>query len=260
MTASQTAGHPDPAGHADAAEAAAWERRVHRDASTDRAARVGVWVLVGVGLLLAFLWEAGSEPAGIGALCIAGLWIYLTLRGARAARALARITPLMARDPAAAQREAEAALRLGPMPVWVRLALYHRLASIARRGGRGDVAAAICRAVLSYPLGPVERLRSAMLIMLIDASLAAGDLWQAWAGLNALAALPRLTVPHRHQQLVLTLRYQRAAGQSRAMLHDLSRKTAFADTMPHPLSGMTHAWLAEAAAELMLVRDLLAHL
>ncbi len=173
-------------------------------------------------------------------------WIVVSIKSAKIAQQLPQLTELLDADPEQAETALARALGAKPLQRGVRLLLYHRLAMLRRRQQRFGETAAICQAVLAYPLGSAAGVRGHLLLMACESMLQCNDLWGAWSSLATLHKC-KLNLIETMQLLALQTRYEVSAGYHAAALERLDQKIATAELMPAPQCGAMHAMLAAAA-------------
>lgn len=179
-------------------------------------------------------------------LVLGGAWVAASLNSAKVWQRLGGITAMLEQSPKAAEREIAWCLRRWPLHRAVRLLVYHRLAVLRHRQQRFAEAAAICQAVLAWPLGAAEQARPHLLLMLVEAKLECGDLVGAYHGLLGLYRA-RLSFMESLQRMALQIRYQLTAGYDDLTLQGIGHKIQLAEMMPAPQCGVMHAMLALAA-------------
>lgn len=222
----------------------------------DTTLRWGIIVAVGFCFVISSYWGAvNTQAAGLLVLLAVGAWIGLGVVSARVWQQLPRISVLLDHDPASAEAMIALALRRLALQRSVRLMLYHRLAVLRHRQQRFPEAAAICAAVLAYPMGRgiapggnggMDEAKAHLLLIMVESRLQTRDLAGAYHGLAQLHAM-RLGLIESLQKLGLQLRYEVTAGHDAAALADLHRKIELAELMPGPQCGGVHAMLAFAA-------------
>lgn len=221
--------------------------RFERELVVDAALRRGI-VIISI-LSIGGLLMSGQSGSLVGfavlLLCVFA-WIGMSTISANVWRALAGVTAMIGRNPALAETHLAVLMKKRPLVRWVRLLLYHRLASIRHRQHRFAESAAICRAVLSQPLGPARRQRGSLLLMLAEASLQGRDLHGAYAALSVLHHTP-LVLSERLQKLTIQTRYEVLSGHDRAALNGIQQKLLMAELMPAEHCGAMHAMLTTSA-------------
>lgn len=223
-------------------------RRLRRQMLLDAAIRWTAGMGLGVCLLAVLALEWSSLwMAGLLMLAAVIIWMRLSAVSAKVWQGLHRLTPLLVSDPDQAEAWLAEHLRRLPLHRPVRLLLYHRLAMLRHRQQRFAEAGAICQQLLSQRLGPAERVRSHLLLLLVEASLAVNNPWGAYLGLVGLHST-RLSLVESLQCMALRTRYELAVGQYGLALADLSSKIERAELMPAPQCGAVHAMFAAAAA------------
>ncbi len=257
--------------------------RLSMQIAADRAFR---WAL---GILLVVFIVAGSSVTGGGTglmffmLLLGAGWIWMSVSGAKAAQMLAIVTATLEHDPARAESLIAQAVRRWPLPRPLRLLLYHRLAALRHRQGRLAECAAICDALLTYPLGladpstafrlgtprispvtgplgaaegtpaasapAIGSVRSHLLLMLVECRLGLNDLPAAHAALMQLHE-GQLGLLETLQRLGLQTRYEIAAGYDALALNRLAEKLQLAEIMPAGACAAFHAQLIAPAQRL----------
>ncbi len=213
----------------------------------DMAIRRALVVVVIVAAVCLIAFELTSSPVGLAA--VIGLtigWIGINTISANVWRTIPPITAMIGHNPAAAESELAQQLKRRPLMRWVRLMLYHRLASVRHRQHRFHESAAICQAVLSQPLGPARKQRGPILLMLTEARLHCNDLAGAYTALLELHTEPQ-TLVESLQRLTLQTRYEVLAGHDRAALIGVKQKLLLSELMPAEHCGAMHAMLTTSA-------------
>ena len=222
-------------------------RVLRRQLLFDSASRWAAALVLGVCLLAAMVTEQWSTwGAGLLMVAVFVVWLQLGTVSARVWRQLHQLTPLLAQAPAQAETHLAGLLRRMPLHRPVRLLLYHRLAMLRHRQQRFAETAAICRALLTYGLGPAERVRAHLLLMLVEACLTENDPFGAHAGLVQLHQT-RLNLIESLQRMALQTRYEIAVGYDKLVLDGIKQKIELAELMPAPQCGIVHAMFALAA-------------
>lgn len=221
--------------------------RFDRELLIDTALRRGIAVVAIVALLGLVIFDQTGSMAGmvVVMLCVFG-WVGMSTISASVWRVLSGVTAMIGRDPDAAETHLAVLMKKRPLMRWVRLLLYHRLAAIRHRQHRFAESAAICRAVLGRPLGPVRRQRGSLLLMLAEASLQCRDLHGAYSALSGLQG-ERLGLAERLQMLAIQTRYEVLSGHDRAALNGIRQKLLMAELMPSEHCGAMHAMLTASA-------------
>jgi hypothetical protein len=221
--------------------------RFAREIWIDSAIRRALAVVAVVALIGLVLFDRTGTMLGLAVVMVLVFaWIGISMIGANVWRSLPGVTAMIGRDPAAAEAHLAALMKRRPVMRWVRLLLYHRLAAIRHRQHKFAESAAICRSVLSEPLGPARRQRASLLLMLAEASLQCRDLHGAYAALCDLQG-ERLGLAERLQRLAIQTRYEVLAGHDRAALHGVRQKLLMAELMPAEHCGAMHAMLTASA-------------
>lgn len=201
-------------------------------------------VLVIIGLAL--FDQTGSPLAFLVVMLLVFGWIGISTISANVWRALPSVTAMIGRNPNVAEDGLARLMKRRPLMRWVRLLLYHRLAAIRHRQHRFHESAAICRAVLSEPLGPARTQRGSLLLMLAEASLQCRDMHGAYAALCDLHR-EKLGLAERLQRLAIQTRYEVLTGHDRWALGGLRDKLLLAELMPAEHCGAMHAMLTASA-------------
>ncbi len=173
-------------------------------------------------------------------------WMWMNSISAGVWRSLPSVTAMISRDPESAEAGLAELMRRRPLVPWVRLLLYHRLAAIRHQQQRFGESAAICRELLNRSLGPVRKVRGALLLMLAEASLQCRDLYGAYSALSELRR-ENLNVAERLQWLALQTRYEVLIGSDQAVLNGVRHKLLWAELMPADHCGAVHAMMYVAA-------------
>lgn len=220
--------------------------RLARDLKVDRA--LGLLLLAVIVVLMAV--AAGTGGAGLWGATAVGVafavWMSLGLLRARSAADLQGLAHLEEMTPADADQVLAAAMQRRPLPRQVRLMLYFRLGALRYAQRRYGEAGAVCHVLLAQPLGRVEGIRPALLLMLGESRLRYGDMPGVYAVLQQLYAL-RLSLGEALQRLALQTRYEVAVGQDAAALADLRRKVQASELLAPEQCGQLHAVWAWAA-------------
>ena len=222
-------------------------RGLRRELRRDAAVRWMVALALGSCLLAGLVLEQSSLWAA-GVLVVLALlaWLWLSAVSAKVWQGLHQVTPLVAAEPERAEDWLARHLRRLPLHRPVRLLLYHRLAMLRHRQQRFAESGAICQHLLAYRLGPAERVRPHLLLLMVESRLAENDACGAYLGLLQLHATP-LSLIESLQYLALRTRYQLAVGYNELALAGLKHKLELAELMPAPQCGVLHAMLAVAA-------------
>ncbi len=221
--------------------------RLFNELWIDMAIRRALAGLVIVAAACLIVFKLTNSAVGLAA--VMGLtigWIGLNSISANIWRTLPQVTAMIGHNPAAAEAELAQLIKRRPLMRWVRLMLYHRLASIRHRQHRFHESAAICQAVLSQPLGPARKQRGPLLLMLTEARLHCGDLAGAYTALFELHQEPQ-TLVESLQRLTLQTRYEVLAGHDRAALAGVRQKLLLSELMPSDHCGAMHAMLTTSA-------------
>jgi hypothetical protein len=223
-------------------------RRLGRQLLRDTLIRWTVALAMGLCLMSGLMMNESSLWSA-SALIMAGLllWIWLSSVSAKVWQGLKQITAQLRSDPAQAETRLAQYLRRMPLHRSARLLLYHRMAILRHRQRRFAEVASICHSLLSYQMGPAERVRPHLLLLLVEASLAEKDHVSAYLGLTQLCAAP-LNLIESLQCMALRTRYELAVGHYESALVDVGHKVELAEMMPAPQCGVMHAMLAAAAA------------
>lgn len=221
--------------------------RFARELWIDSALRRAVTVLAVAAIVgLAVFDRAGSAAGFLVVMLLVLGWIGVSTISANVWRALPGVTMMIGRNPGVAEDGLARLMKRRPLMRWVRLLLYHRLAAVRHRQHRFHESAAICRAVLSQPLGPARKQRGSLLLMLAEASLQCRDVHGAYAALHDLHG-ERLGLAERLQRLAIQTRYEVLTGHDRAALGGLRDKLLLAELMPAEHCGAMHAMLTASA-------------
>jgi len=222
-------------------------RVLRRQLIWDSSARWAAAMLMGLGLLTAMLAEEWSAWAAGGLiLAMLLLWMQLGAISVRVWHQLQQLTPLLSPEPAYAEARLAGLMKRGPLHRPVRLLLYHRLATLRYRQQRFAETGAICQVLLTHSLGPAERIRGHLLLMLVETHLTQNDPYGAYYGLVELHRM-RLTLVETVQRMALQTRYEIAVGYHGLALEGIERKIELAELMPPPQCGAVHAMFAIAA-------------
>ncbi len=221
--------------------------RFHNDLWIDSALRGSAIVLVVLAAGYLIVRDLTSTPAGLVAIMLLAFgWIAINSISATLWRAMPAITAMIGHNPDAAEALLAQQLKRRPLVRWVRLMLYHRLASIRHRQHRFHESADICQALLTQSLGPARNQRNPLLLMLFEARLHTGQLPGAYIALLQLHAQP-LTLVESLQRLTLQTRYEVLAGHDHAALAGVRQKLLLAELMPAEHCGAMHAMLTTSA-------------
>ncbi len=221
--------------------------RFFKELRIDTALRWTATVLVIVAIVVVTGFDQASSVAGLVlAVLLIFAWVAVSSISAGVWRALPAITAMIGHDPSAAEAALAQQMKRRPLMRWVRLTLYHRLASIRHRQHRFHESAAICREVLSQPLGPARGQRGRLLLMLAEAHLQNKDLYGTYAALHDLHREP-LELVESLQRLALQTRYEVLAGHDRAALAGARQKLLLSELMPPMHCGVMHAMLTASA-------------
>lgn len=221
--------------------------RFLRDLGIDSAIRWAALVVVVIAAGYLILTEQTDTPLGLAVvLALAFGWISINTISATIWRTLPSITEMIGPDPASAEALLAEQLKRRPLVRWVRLMLYHRLASIRHRQQRFHESAVICQSLLGQSLGPARRQRGPLLLMLLEAQLYCGNLHGAYAALLELHRQP-LSLVESLQRLALQTRYEVLAGHDGAALAGVKQKLMLAELMSADHCGAMHAMLTTSA-------------
>jgi hypothetical protein len=221
--------------------------RFDREFLVDAVLRHGVVVVAVLAFMGLVVFDQAGTTAGLAVVMLLVIgWIAVSTISAGVWRALPGVTVLIGRDPGAAEAVLAGLMKRRPVMRWVRLMLYHRLAAIRHRQHRFAESAAICRAVLSRPLGPARRQRGSLLLMLAEASLQSRDPHGAYTALAELHGVP-LGLAERLQRLTIQTRYEVLMGHDRAAMNGIRDKLLMAELMPAEHCGAMHAMLTASA-------------
>ena len=219
----------------------------------------GVGSLVGGPAVAAWAEARAGDEASVAAtalallpLVVAGLWMWLAVRSARAAQ-LAADSPSMVASGRADLAEDRVARSLDAFCLFrpPRLAALHHLALVRHGQGRSAEAAELCRAVLK--LRPGGRggggaVAVGTLLLLADSSLATGDLRAVHNAMGRLMGRP-LSLHESLRLLGVQLDYGSRVGAWPTMAAGLRGKVEMAELMPAPQSAAAQALLAVAAGK-----------
>jgi hypothetical protein len=222
-------------------------QRFYRELQIDGALRWVSGVLIVVAIIAAVGFDQSGSVVGLG--LVMGLvfgWVWISSISTGVWRALPGVTASIGPDPSAAEQALAQLVRRRPLMRWVRLMLYLSLASIRHRQYRFAESAAICQAVLSQPLGPARRHRGRLLLMLAEAQIQCGNLWDAYLALSELHR-QQLTLVESLQRIAIQTRYEVLAGHDHAALADVRQKLLLCELMPPIHCGAMHAMLTASA-------------
>jgi hypothetical protein len=203
-------------------------------------------VVIGSGGYLLMTADTADFWASMAILAVLIVWLAINSISARASRELPTITALLDTDFALAEDAIAANLARRPLMRWVRLMLYHRLATLRHRQQRFEDSARICETVLAYRLGPAVTVKPHLLLMLTEARLHLDFPAAAYEPLRALHGMD-LGLAETLQRLALQTRYEVTIGRHDYAVHDAQRKLSLAELMPAPQCGAMNALLATAA-------------
>ncbi len=221
--------------------------RFLRDLGIDSTIRWTALVVVVVAAGYLILSEQTDTTLGLAVVMLLAFgWISINTISATVWRTLPSITELIGHNPVGAEALLAEHLKRRPLVRWVRLMLYHRLASIRHRQQRFQESAVICQSLLGQNLGPARRQRGPLLLMLLEAQLQCGNLHGAYAALLELHAQP-LPLVESLQRLALQTRYEVLAGHDAAALAGVKQKLMLAELMPADHCGAMHAMLTTSA-------------
>lgn len=208
------------------------------------------WLMLGAVAIAAvylILTDLSNSPAGLVVIMLLAFgWIAINSISATIWRTLPHVTALIGPDPDAAEAQLTELIKRRPLVRWVRLMLYHRLASIRHRQHRYPESAAICQSLLAQTLGPARRQRAALLLMLTEARLHCVQLPEAYTALVQLHTEP-LSLVESLQRLTLQTRYEVLAGHDAAALTGVRQKLLLAELMPAEHCGAMHVMMTTAA-------------
>jgi len=221
--------------------------RFFRELWIDSAIRWTLLVAVIVAAVCLIAFNLTNSPVGLAVVMLMAFgWIGINSISAGVWRSLPEATAMIGYNPAAAEAALAQLIKRRPLMRWVRLMLYHRLASIRHRQHRFHESAGVCQAVLSEPLGPARRQRGPLLLMLAEAKLQCGDLFGTYTALLDLHREPQ-TLVESLQRLTLQTRYEVLAGLDRAALTGVRHKLLLSELMPAEHCGAMHAMLTTSA-------------
>ena len=222
--------------------------RFYNDLWIDSAMRWSAIALVALAAGYLILFNLTNSPVGLAIVMVLAFgWITINSISANVWRSLPHITAMIGYDPDTAETLLAEQLKRRPLVRWVRLMLYHRLASIRHRQHRFHESANLCQALLTQSLGPARNQRNPLLLMLLEARLHTGQLHGAYIALLQLHAHP-LTLVESLQRLTLQTRYEVLAGHDRAALAGVKQKLLLSELMPAEHCGAMHAMLTTSAA------------
>lgn len=206
------------------------------------------WGAVGMVVLLMIIFQFGLSMAQLWLIMlpVMAAWIWLSMPSAKVVPLLPQIAQWLDHDPIAAETAIATSLARRPLHGRIRIQLYHRLALLRHYQMRFDESAAIAHALLSRPLGPSERYRPQLLLLIVEASLLQNNLGGAYPALVELSRR-KLTLIESLQHLSLLTRYEVAGGYDGLALVGLPGKIELAQMMPANQCGSMHAMLAIAA-------------
>jgi hypothetical protein len=209
------------------------------------------WATAGLVIAAVVVVTGFDQTGSVAGLALAMLmifaWIAVSAISAGVWRTLPAITAMIGQNPSAAEEALAQQIKRRPLMRWVRLSLYHRLASIRHRQHRFHESAQICRAILSQPPGPARGQRGRLLLMLAEANLQCKDLYGAYTALSDLHREP-LGLVESLQRLALQTRYEVLAGHDRAALAGTRQKLLLSELMPPIQCGAMHAMLTASAS------------
>jgi tetratricopeptide (TPR) repeat protein len=180
---------------------------------------------------------------------VACAWIVLSVSSAKGSRLTADSPSLIAagRFDEAEQR-IEEALRSFSLFRTGKLVSLHHLAVLRHAQRRWQDAAALSRALLSQPLGPLQGIAKPARLILADALLELGDTDAAGEAIARLFQT-RLSLNEMLTLLAVQLDYQSRVGAWREMTAALGTKVQLAELMPAHTSARAQALLALAAKQ-----------
>lgn len=222
-------------------------RRFRAMMTLDASARWGGALAIAACIVAAPLFGADSAVATLLALVVIGaIWVMLTGTSANVWRRARSLPMLIEQDVAEAESLLAELIDKKPLQKQVRLGLLHRMAMLRHRQQRYAETDAICRTLLDERLGPQQRIRPHLLLMLVESNLMLGNLPGAYHGLAEMASM-KLNLIESLQRLALQTRYELGVGRADAALYRLPHKLAMAELMPAAQAGAMHAMLADAA-------------
>jgi len=221
--------------------------RFEQELMIDMVLRRGVAVVAFAAVVFAVIFSHSSSMFGmlVVMLCVFA-WILISSISANVWRSLSTVTAMIGPSPVTAETHLAELMRRRALMRWVRLLLYHRLASIRHRQHRFAESAAICQAILAQPLGPARRQRGSMLLILAEASMQCHDLHSTYWALVQLQEV-KLNLAERLQRLAIQTRYEVLSGHDRAALSGIQQKLLLAELMPAEHCGAMHAMLTASA-------------
>jgi len=214
----------------------------------DQAARIAAVVALLVGLIGSEMFPDVFRPFMFLLVLLAGGgWVWMAINNARVARQLGVISEMIETDPPSAEAMIGQLIGCVPLERSVRLLLHQRLARLRQRQARFMEAAAVSRAVLSYPLRALRPVWASLLLVLADTSMRLGDLASAWNAITQLHQQP-VNLVERLQLLAVQTEYEITIGADDAALAHVAERIRLAELLPAAQCGLVHDLLATAAA------------
>ncbi|MCC6578948.1 MAG: hypothetical protein IT440_00785 [Phycisphaeraceae bacterium] len=199
----------------------------------------GLILIGGSGVLARPLWAMGLAV-------LAGLWLVISVTGARAWQRVVQLTSQLEHNPAAAEAQLAVALDRWALHRSIRLMIYHRLAVLRHYQQQFAEVALICDCLLRQRLGSADQIRPHLLLMLAESRLILGDHVGAYLALSTMTK-QKLNLVQTLQRTALQTRYLIETNHHEAALDQWPRTVAMAELMPAPQCGAMHAMLAIAA-------------
>jgi hypothetical protein len=181
---------------------------------------------------------------------VAGVWIFLSVRSAKAARMNADLPMLVASGQFdQAESQIDQALRTFSLFRPAKLAALHQLAVLRHAQDRHGEAAVLCKELLTQKLGLLAHLGKSAQLILAQSSLELNDLRTAAEALQALSGQP-LSIGETLNLIALQLDYQSRIGAWPAMFERYMSKVQLAEVMPAAPAAVSQALLALAAKKI----------
>lgn len=206
------------------------------------------WAAIGLVVVLMIVFQSGLSMADMWLLMlpVMAMWVAISMPSAKVLPLLPQLAGWLENEPVTAETVIATSLARRPLHRHVRTQLYHRLALLRHYQMRFDESTAIAHALLSRPMGPAERYRPQLLLLIVEARLLQNDLAGAYPALVELSRR-KLSLIETLQHLSLQTRYEVAAGYDGQALVGLPAKIEMAQMMPAGQCGTMHAMLAIAA-------------
>lgn len=220
-------------------------RRFEREFELDAFWR---WGAIGLLLLLMVVFQMGLPMSDMWLMMlpVMAVWVAISMPSAKVVPLLPQINSWLDNDPVAAETAIATALARRPLHRHLRVQLYHHLALLRHYQMRLDESSAIAHALLTRRMGPAERYRPQLLLLIVEAKLLQYDLAGAYPALVELSKL-KLSLIESLQHLSLRTRYEVAAGYDGPALVGLPGKIEMSQMMPANQCGTMHLLLAIAA-------------